>query len=41
MGEKRSALIRSTSDLTYTVTVSGITGAANSSYTYSAIVIRP
>jgi len=39
--EPEGILTNSTSDVTYTVTVSGITGAPQSSYTYSTIIFKP
>ncbi|MFM7566240.1 MAG: CAP domain-containing protein [Flavobacteriales bacterium] len=39
--EPQGILTSSTSDVTYTVTVSGITGAPQSSYTYSSIIFKP
>lgn len=39
--EPTGIITNSTSDVTYTVTVSGITGAPSSSYTYNVIIIKP
>lgn len=39
--EPTGVITNSTTDVTYTVTVSGITGATQSSYTYNVVIIKP
>jgi hypothetical protein len=39
--EPQGVLTNATDDVSYTVTVSGITGAPQSSYTYSTILFKP
>ncbi len=39
--EPTGIITNSTSDVTYTVTVSGITGAPSTSYTYNVVIIKP
>lgn len=39
--EPTAVITNSTSDITYTVSINGIAGAPNSSYTYNVVIIKP